>query len=98
MRTAGFCPPLMLTRPTPLNCESLGASRVSTRSSTCERGHGTGGNGQRENRRIGWIGLVIDRRRGQVGRQKTLRGVDRRLHFFFRNIDIQAQCELQHDH
>ena len=34
MRTAGFCPPLMLTSPTPANCESFGASRVSTRSST----------------------------------------------------------------
>ncbi len=38
MRTAGFCPPLMLTRPTPLNCEIFGASRESTRSSTCESG------------------------------------------------------------
>ncbi len=38
MRTAGFCPPLMLTRPTPLSCEIFGASRVSTRSSTCDSG------------------------------------------------------------
>ena len=38
MRTAGFCPPLMVTRPTPLSCEIFGASRVSTRSSTCESG------------------------------------------------------------
>ena len=38
MRTAGFCPPLMLTRPTPASCEILGASRVSTRSSTVESG------------------------------------------------------------
>ena len=38
MRTAGFCPPLMLTRPTPLSCEILGARRVSTRSSTCDSG------------------------------------------------------------
>ena len=38
MRTAGFWPPLMVTRPTPLSCEIFGASRVSTRSSTCESG------------------------------------------------------------
>ena len=38
MRTAGFWPPLMLTRPTPLSCEIFGARRVSTRSSTCDSG------------------------------------------------------------
>src|ERR1700739_4095292 len=38
MRTAGFWPPLMVTRPTPLSCEIFGASLVSTRSSTCDRG------------------------------------------------------------
>ena len=36
MRTAGFCPPLMLTRPTPGSCEIFGARRVSARSSTFE--------------------------------------------------------------
>ncbi|CAB5723950.1 Uncharacterised protein [Delftia tsuruhatensis] len=34
MRTAGRRPPAMATRPTPLTCESLGASRFSTRSLT----------------------------------------------------------------
>ena len=34
MRTAGFWPPLMLTRPTPGSCEIFCASRVSARSST----------------------------------------------------------------
>src|SRR5262252_7554092 len=34
MRTAGRCPPLMLTRPTPGNCEIFCARRVSARSST----------------------------------------------------------------
>ena len=34
IRTAGFCPPLMLTRPTPGTCEIFGASRVSAESST----------------------------------------------------------------
>ncbi len=37
-RTAGFCPPLILTSPTPLNWEIRGARRVSTRSSTCDKG------------------------------------------------------------
>ena len=38
MRTAGFWPPQMLTRPTPGNCEILGARRVSARSSTFDSG------------------------------------------------------------
>ncbi len=38
MRTAGFCPPLMVTSPTPFSWEIFGARRVSTRSSTCESG------------------------------------------------------------
>ena len=38
MRTAGFWPPLMLTRPTPANCDSFGARRVSTMSSTSDKG------------------------------------------------------------
>ena len=38
MRTAGFCPPLMLTRPTPESCEIFGASCVSARSSTFDSG------------------------------------------------------------
>ena len=38
MRTAGRCPPLMLTSPTPVCCEIFCASRVSARSSTRGRG------------------------------------------------------------
>ena len=34
MRMAGFCPPEMLTSPTPDNCEIFCASRVSARSCT----------------------------------------------------------------
>ena len=37
-RTAGRCPPLMLTRPTPLSWLIFCASRVSARSSTCVSG------------------------------------------------------------
>ena len=37
MRTAGFCPPLIVTSPTPLICEIFCASVVSARSSTFER-------------------------------------------------------------
>ena len=33
MRTAGFWPPLILTKPTPESCEIFCASRVSARSS-----------------------------------------------------------------
>ena len=37
-RTAGFWPPLMLTRPTPDSCEIFCAKRVSAKSSTFESG------------------------------------------------------------
>ena len=37
-RTAGFCPPLMLTSPMPGSCEIFCANRVSARSSTCDKG------------------------------------------------------------
>ncbi len=39
MRTAGFCPPLMVTRPTPGSCEIFWASRVSA--SSCTSGSGS---------------------------------------------------------
>ena len=39
MRTAGFWPPLMLTSPTPGNCEIFCANRVSAKSSTCASGN-----------------------------------------------------------
>src|SRR5579864_6565081 len=38
MRTAGFWPPLMLTRPTPGSCDIFCARRVSARSSTFDSG------------------------------------------------------------
>ncbi len=38
MRTAGRCPPLMLTRPMPGSCDSFCATRVSTMSSSLGSG------------------------------------------------------------
>ena len=38
MRTAGFCPPEILTNPTPDTCEIFGDSCVSARSSTFDSG------------------------------------------------------------
>ena len=90
MRTAGFWPPLMLTSPTPFSCEIFGARRVSTRSSTCERGMVFGGDSQGKHGRVGGVGLAIDRRRGQVRGQEALRGVDGRLHLFLADVDAAA--------
>ena len=98
MRTAGLWPPLMVTRPTPLSCAIFGESRVSTRSSTWGSGMEFGSNRQRQHRRVGGVGLAINRRRGKIGGQEALRGIDRRLHLFLRHVDIQAQGELQHHH
>ncbi len=60
--------------------------------------HGIRSHRQREHGRIGGIGLGVNRRRGQIGRQIALRGVDGSLHFLFRDVDVKAQIELQHDH
>ena len=38
MRTAGFCPPLKVTSPTPGSCEIFGRRRVSARSCTLVSG------------------------------------------------------------
>ena len=62
MRTAGFWPPLMLTRPTPGSCEIFCARRVSARSSTWSSGSSFGGQRQRQNRRVGRIDLAVDGR------------------------------------
>src|ERR1700686_932542 len=101
MRTAGFWPPLMVTRPTPLSCEILGASRVSTRSSTWESGmefevKARVSTGESAGLVLRWIGLAVDWRRRQVGWQKALRRVDGGLHLFLGYINIQAEVELQH--
>ena len=71
MRTAGFWPPLMLTNPTPLNCEMRGARRVSTRSSTCDSGMVSERDRERQHRRVGRVGLVVDRRDRQIGWQEA---------------------------
>ena len=59
--------------------------------------HGIGGDGQRQHGRVGRVGLAVDRGRGQVRGQEALRGVDGRLHFFFGDVDVQGEVELQHD-
>ena len=53
---------------------------------------------QRQDRRVGRIGLAVDRRGRQVRRQVRTRSVDRLLHFLFGDIDTQAEVELQRDH
>ncbi len=54
---------------------------------------------QREghDRRVGRIDLVVDRRRRQVRGQEASRCVDRRLHLLLRNVEGQAEVELQRD-
>ena len=46
-------------------------------------------NGQRQDRRVGRVHLAVDRRLRQIGRQQVSAGVDRRLHFLFRNVEAQ---------
>ena len=82
----------MVTRPMPGNWEIFCASRVSAKSSTFDSGIGLGSQRQRQDRGVRRIGFAVNRRSGQVGRQISLRGVDRRLHFLFGHIDIQGSA------
>ena len=61
-------------------------------------GHGFRGDAQGQHGRVRGIGLAVDRRRGQVRGQEALRGVDRRLHFFLGDVDVEREIELQHHH
>src|SRR5207302_440729 len=58
---------------------------------------GVGGEGQDENRRVGWIDLAVRGVAGQVRRQVTPCRVDRRLDVAGGAVDIPVQVELQDD-
>ena len=55
------------------------------------------GQRQREDWRVGRIGLAVNRRVRQIRRQVGRRRVDRRLHLLLGNVDIQVEIELQRD-
>jgi hypothetical protein len=61
-------------------------------------GHGFGGDAKGQHGRVRRVGLAVDRRRGQVGGQEALRGVNRRLDFFLRDVNVEREIELQHHH
>ena len=52
---------------------------------------------QREDRGVGGIGLAVDRRGGEPGRQIALRGVDRSLDLLLGHVDVQVQRKLKGD-
>ena len=54
--------------------------------------------GERQDRRVGRIGLAVDGRGRQIGGEVGTRSIDRLLHFLFGDIDTQAEVELQSDH
>ena len=56
-----------------------------------------GGQRQRHDRRVGRVHLGVDRRIGQVARQRRGGGVDRRLHVLRGGVDVAVQIELQRD-
>ena len=56
-----------------------------------------GGQPENQDRRVGRVGLMVDRRRRHVLRQLAGRGVDRRLHKLRGGVDVVVQRELQDD-
>ncbi len=61
------------------------------------QGHGLGGQGQGDDRRVGRVDLGVDRRRGQVGGQQVAAGVDRGLDLLLGDVQRQVEVELQGD-
>ena len=87
MRTAGRCPPLTLTRPTPADLRDLLREPGLAEIFQIGQRHGFRRDRQRKDRRVGRIDLRIDRRSGQVGRQQVAGSVDGRLHFLFGDVE-----------
>ena len=99
MRTAGFCPPLMLTRPTPGKLRNLLRQPRVRQVFHLRQRNGVGRQSQSQDRayRRGSScckSAESARSAGKIG----LRSVDRRLHFLLRDVDVQVQRELQDDH
>ena len=63
----------------------------------CGLGHDIRFQGHQNDRLVGRIDFPVSRELGKVGGEKSGGGVDGRLHFARRPVDIAAQIELQHD-
>ena len=50
-----------------------------------------------QDRLVGRIDFPVPGERGKIRREKSRRGVDGRLHFARRRIDVAAQIELERD-
>ena len=48
-------------------------------------------------RRIRWVRFAVDGWCRQIGWQKSLRGINGRLHFLFGDVDVQVEGELKSD-
>ena len=97
MRTEGFCPPAMETRPTPVTWEIFWARLVSAASSILSSGQRVGGERERHDGRVGGVDLAVDGRIGQVGGQEGVGGVDGGLHFLLGHVDVFVEVELEGD-
>ena len=97
MRTAGFWPPAMETRPTPESCEIFCARTVSARSSTFCSGTVSEVSDEREDGRVGRVDLGVDGRVGQVLREVGVGGVDGGLHVLLGDVDGLGERELERD-
>ncbi len=79
-----------------LLCDLLGQPRI-RQVFDLGQGERIGAQRQRQDGRVGRIGLVVDRRIRQVGRKVCRRRVDRRLDLLFGDVDVQRKLELQDD-
>ena len=89
--------PCTVTRPTPVElAQPLGKQGIGD---VAERPHrdGAGSDRQGHHRRIGRVHFGIDRRIGQVFRQRRSRGIDRGLHVLRGSVDVAIEHELQRD-
>ena len=61
------------------------------------QGQRVGGQGQRQDRRIGRIHLAVDRRVRKIPRQEGGGGIDGRLHLLLGNVEAEVEAELERD-
>jgi len=97
MRTAGFCPPEMLTNPRLRSARSSARAVYPLSPPPATAPIVDELSAKRQHRRIRRIRLAVYRRRWQVRRQIALRRVDRACTSCSATSIVQVQLELHHD-
>src|SRR5205807_114961 len=97
MRTAGFCPPLMVTNPTPGSWEIFLRQEGVREALDLGERQGVRAQAQGQNGSVSGIRLAVDGGIGEFPRQEGGGRIDRCLDLLLRHINVQVEIELQSD-